>query len=140
MIGIRRRDKGEDEGCITPQEIRQIGRKVRRKYNEDCGIYGYCNQISGEVIEEIKDKEGCGATIIWGFIGKEPHLSTKHAWIYMRSSQVKGIDEGPVFIDPTIDQFRSSNVEDKYIDVDLGENLPEVAIVTPNNEKWEWYM
>lgn len=132
------------EKQLSEEEIRDIAYKVieecEGKYDEnlDIGKRWDCYTLSREMAEKLKER-GYDANRVEGLIGKEPHLTDRHAWVSLPSDQVEGYEEGPIYVDPTIGQFSSERAREGLVNVDLGVGLPEVGIYSPKDRKWEWY-
>jgi len=122
-------------GLVCPKQIREIVYRLKKNY--DC-VIGECHSLSKDLLKELS-KSGCPAQMMVGAVGKEPHLTSKHFWIYIKGEYVEGVDAEFVFVDPTIDQFRTENAQKGRVDIDLGTNLPEVGIFTPCDDEYNWY-
>lgn len=67
-----------------------------------------------------------------------------HKFLHLSASSVGGVTDGPVIIDPTIQQFCDANKSSSKVNVAIsieGEyELPEsVGVYTPNDDEYELY-
>lgn len=129
--------------CITKKELKNIGKKAKKKYLADDGsIIGDCEKASRYINNELR-KKNIQNKITRGMLRKSPLSRTSiHFWVELDGNQVKDKPGKVIILDPTLDQYNTKNFRGGKVDLDLGpkSSLPNIAIVSPGDKEFSFYM
>jgi len=130
---------------IPLDQIKKAGYAVRENWlQKNVNFVNACDTVSRNMLKKL-DEMNYHAYIVSGSITKEgkekkPRLRIEpHAWMALNPYPHRPLYENPVFIDLTLTQFSHRHAKQGLVSVNLGKQIPKVAIFTKDDEEYNWY-